>query len=55
MTLVDSHNVVLFAVPHDAILFSDMPYMRNHSSVSSFRHEMMVPGDMFPEAWKNRK
>jgi hypothetical protein len=55
MTQVDFHNVVLFAVPRDAILFTDMPYTRDHSSVSSFRHEMMVPGDMFPEAWKNRK
>jgi hypothetical protein len=54
MTLVDYHDVVLFAVPRDA-LFSDMPYTRDHSLVSSFRHEMMVPGDMFPKAWMNRK
>jgi hypothetical protein len=55
MTLVDYENVVLFAVPRDAFTFSDTPYSRDHSLVSSFRHEMMVPDDMFPEAWMNKK
>ncbi|VEU42814.1 unnamed protein product [Pseudo-nitzschia multistriata] len=46
---------VLFGVPRDAFYFEDQKYRRHHHQTWSFRHEMMVPGDVFPEAWKNKK
>lgn len=44
---------VLFNIPRDGLYFEDVPYTRDHYMFSSFRHEMMIPDDMFPEVWKN--
>ena len=55
MTYVEYENKVLFAVTRDAFRFSDAPHSRDHYLHWSFRHEMMVPDDMFPEAWMNKK
>jgi hypothetical protein len=46
---------ILFDIPRDAFLFEDAPYTRDHQMPWSFRHEMMIPDDMFPKAWMNLK
>jgi hypothetical protein len=53
MTWVKYDKDVLFAVPRDAFLFSDVPYTRDHHLYTSFRHPMMIPDDMMPDQWMN--
>jgi hypothetical protein len=40
-------------VPRDAFLFVDKPYKSDMHLVNAFRHEIMIPDEMFPEKWKN--
>ena len=44
---------ILFGIPRDAFVFMDVALARDHSQAWSFRHEIMIPDDIFPEAWKN--
>jgi hypothetical protein len=44
---------VLTDVPRWAIKVRDKMYSKDEYKVRSFRHEMMIPNDMFPEMWKN--
>jgi hypothetical protein len=44
---------VLTDVPRWAIKVRDGMYSKDEYKVRSFRHEMMIPNDMFPEMWKN--
>jgi hypothetical protein len=44
---------VLFAVPRDAFCFEDSYYSRDHAQVWSLRHDMRIPDDLMPAAWKN--
>ena len=46
---------IMWNVPSDALYFADEPFTRDHHMFESFRHAMMVPDDLFPEAWKDRK
>jgi hypothetical protein len=46
---------ILFDVPRDAFYFEDQKYHRHHHQIWSFRHDMRVPDDIFPEVWKNRR
>jgi hypothetical protein len=55
MTSMEYENKVLFAVPRDAFLFLDTPHTWDYYLHSSFRHEVMIPDNMFPEAWINKK
>jgi hypothetical protein len=51
-----SHVVVsevLFDIPRDVFHFEDVAYTRDHCQPSAIRHEMMIPDDMFPQAWMN--
>jgi len=51
------HEVVshiLFDVPRDIFYFRDEPTHRDHHQTWSFRHDMRIPDEMFPEVWKNR-
>lgn len=45
---------VLFDVPRDIFHFEDAGHSRDHQMPWSFRHEMMVPDDMWPKAWMNK-
>lgn len=45
---------ILFSVPRDIFLFRDEPHHRDHHQSWSFRHDMRIPDDMFPDVWKNR-
>ncbi|KAL3781515.1 hypothetical protein ACHAW5_000731 [Stephanodiscus triporus] len=44
---------ILTDVPRWAIEVRDKPYAKDEFAPRAFRHEMMMPDDMFPEAWKN--
>lgn len=42
-------------VPREAFHFVDRPYHSDMFLPDAFRHAIMIPDDIFPEAWKNRK
>ncbi|KAL3815562.1 hypothetical protein ACHAXA_001966 [Cyclostephanos tholiformis] len=44
---------VLTKVPRRAIKVCDKPYTKEEFVSGAFRHEMMIPDDVFPEAWMN--
>eukprot|EP00536_Pseudo-nitzschia_multiseries_P004418 jgi/Psemu1/318414/estExt_fgenesh1_pm.C_730015 len=46
---------VLFDVPGDAFYFEDQKNGRHHHQQWSFRHEMRIPDEIFPDVWRNRK
>lgn len=45
---------VLFDVQRSVFHFEDTSYSRDHQQTFTFRHEMMIPDDMFPTAWMNK-
>jgi SET domain len=45
---------LLFDVPRSVFHFEDTSYTRDHQRPFSFRHEMMIPDDMFPAEWMNQ-
>ena len=51
------HHVrgLLFDVPRDAFYFKDQENHRHHHQVWSFRHDMRIPDEIFPDSWRNRK
>jgi len=44
--------MILFNVPRDAIFFRDKNYGRDHHQWWSFRHDMRLPDEIFPDKWK---
>ena len=40
-------------VPKEAFVFVDKPYTTDMHLRSAFRHEIMIPDELMPEAWKN--
>ena len=44
---------IMWFVPRDAFIYDDCPRTRSHQMSWAFRHEMAIPDDLFPEAWKN--
>jgi hypothetical protein len=52
-TVID--GPILWNVPSDVFYFADMPYQRDHHQFSSFRKAMMIPDEIFPDAWKSAK
>ena len=40
-------------VPREAIVFVNLPYTDDIFLEKSFRHEMILPDDIFPKAWMN--
>jgi hypothetical protein len=49
----DTPVLILFDLPRDAFFFRDVPYGRDHHQSWSFRHDIRIPDDMFPDVWKN--
>ena len=45
----------LFDVPRAAFYFKDQSYSRHHHQSWSFRHDMRIPDNLFPDVWKNKK
>mmetsp|Transcript_22130 Transcript_22130/g.49468 ORF Transcript_22130/g.49468 Transcript_22130/m.49468 type:complete len:649 (+) Transcript_22130:98-2044(+) len=52
---LDRPQYILFDVPRDAIFFRDRVYARDHHQPWSFRHDMRLPDEIFPEIWKDYK
>jgi hypothetical protein len=46
---------VAFDFPREAFYFADEIYRRPHHQPWSFRHDMRIPDQIFPEAWMDRK
>ena len=44
---------VLEDVPQEAIFFQDRPYTSDQFLDNAFRHDIRIPDELFPEAWKN--
>jgi hypothetical protein len=44
---------VVSKVPRHAVRFSDKPYTTDPHLEGSFRHELHLPNDIFPEDWKD--
>lgn len=42
-------------VPKEGIQLKDKLYSADWHLENAFRHEIMIPDDMFPESWKNKK
>lgn len=40
-------------LPREAIRFVDKPYTSDMFLLNAFRHDMRIPDDMFPRAWRN--
>jgi len=45
---------ILFDVQRSIFHFEDTPYTRDHQRSFGFRHEAMIPDDIFPKIWMNR-
>jgi hypothetical protein len=39
--------------PRDAFVFVDKPYKSDMHLPNAFRHEIMIPDEIFPDKWKN--
>ena len=52
MTFLELRSV-FFAAPVDAFYFQDKPYTRDHVQTWAFRHDMNIPDDIMPDAWRN--
>jgi hypothetical protein len=50
---VDIVKYVLFDVPRDTFYFHDNYYHRDHHQEWSFRHDMRIPDDILPDAWRS--
>lgn len=48
-------KAVAFGLTRDAFYFADIPYHRDHHQFWAFRHDIRIPDDIFPEAWKDRR
>eukprot|EP00977_Amphora_coffeiformis_P006114 scaffold1323_cov160-Amphora_coffeaeformis.AAC.19 len=44
---------VLDDVPQEALFFQDRPYTSDQFLDNAFRHDIRIPDEIFPEAWKN--
>lgn len=51
----DTPLCILFDVPRDAMFFRDKVYARDHHQPWSFRHDMRLPDEIFPDIWKNQR
>ena len=49
---IDVMEYVLFDAPRDTFYFRDVPYQRDHHQEWTFRHDMRIPDDMLPNAWR---
>lgn len=49
----DGEEHILTTIPRPAIQARDKMYTKDEYMPNSFRHEMMMPDDIFPSAWMN--
>ena len=51
---VDVVEYVLFDAPRDTFYFRDVPYQRDHHQEWAFRHDMRIPDELLPPAWRRQ-
>lgn len=51
---VEVETIVVKQIPQHGIRFINKPYTSDLFLPNAFRHEMMIPDDMMPDAWKNK-
>uniref|UniRef100_A0A7S1Y805 SET domain-containing protein n=1 Tax=Grammatophora oceanica TaxID=210454 RepID=A0A7S1Y805_9STRA len=49
----EDENIMVYHVPHSAIVFVDDAEQADEMNPKAFRHNIGVPDDVFPTAWKN--
>lgn len=49
----DTYMLIVKNMPRDALTFTDFAYTTDLHLRGAFRHEMMLPDFLFPEAWRN--
>lgn len=49
----EDKNILLEKLPREAFEFADAPYTTDVFLRNAFRHDIRIPDDMFPDAWKN--
>ena len=49
----ESTSVEKFHVPREAILFFDLPYTTDIHLPNAYRHEIGIPDEIFPKAWRD--
>jgi SET domain len=51
-----NHGTQVYNVPHAALVFIDKPMTSDQFVTKSFRHEIGIPDDVFPQGpWRNRR
>lgn len=53
VVIPDGEKHIMTGIPRDAIEIRDKMYTKDEYMPNSFRHEMMMPDDIFPDAWMN--
>lgn len=53
MTFADKTSIVVEDVPAEGIFLYDRAFSADWHLPNVFRHEIMIPDDVLPEAWKN--
>ena len=53
--LTDRRKAKVINVPRKAIMFFDEQYMSDNFLRRAFRHEMHLPDDMVPNAWRDMR
>ena len=46
-------HFIIFDLPRDGFNFRDALYALDHSQRWAFRHDLRIPDELMPEAWKN--
>lgn len=50
-----SQNDIAYGVPQNALRFFDLPYTYDYFLPNTFRHDIRIPDDIFPQKWRNLK
>jgi hypothetical protein len=48
-------SILIEDLPREAFVFVDRPHTTDMLLPNAFRHDIRIPDDLFPEAWKNNK
>ena len=51
----DTYMLIVKDMPRDALTFSDFAYSTDQHLPQAFRHEMILPDELFPNAWRNNR
>ena len=52
-TSISGEDQLVDGMPREAFTFEDKPYAPDMFLTNAFRHDIRIPNDIFPDAWKN--